>query len=179
MKIIDLSKPIFPGMNIYPGDPPVVFKRLFSYTKQRYVVTKISFGNHIGTHIDFPSHMIKGGKTQNDFKINYFFGKAILYSNMLPKNPNPEDKYKIIILNKIKLDEEKLQRLLKSKVNIIGYSSGCNLTIPFIKKLLKKNILLVGRLINLDTLPKQFYFSAFPLALKNCDGSPVRAVAYL
>lgn len=179
MKIIDLTTYLSSGMRVYPGDPPVMFNRLFSYKKTGYVITKITLGNHTGTHIDFPSHMIEGGKNQDAYKINSFFGFAVLYKKKLPQNLNLHNKYKIIILNRVKIDESILHILLKSKIKILGYSAGCDLKISFIKKLLKKDILLVGRLINLEKLPKEFYFSAFPLRIKNCDGSPVRAVAYL
>ena len=65
------------------------------------------------------------------------------------------------------------------KVKLVGFGDGCNWTIPLIKKLLSNNILLVGKLVNLDKLPNEFYFSAFPLNIVKGNGSPTRAVAYL
>ena len=43
--------------------------------------------------------------------------------------------------------------------------------------LLKKEIVIVESLTNLDQVPSEFTFIGFPLNLKGRDGSPVRAVA--
>lgn len=40
-------------------------------------------------------------------------------------------------------------------------------------------IVIVECLANLDRLPAQFTFVGFPLKLKGCDGSPIRAVAWI
>ncbi len=47
--------------------------------------------------------------------------------------------------------------------------------------LLKNKIITYTDLINLDQLPmeREFLFIGLPLKLKDCDGSPVRAVALL
>ncbi len=48
------------------------------------------------------------------------------------------------------------------------------------KKILKEKIVIIENLTNLTKLLNiDFYFSCFPLKIKNGDGSPVRAVAYL
>lgn len=45
--------------------------------------------------------------------------------------------------------------------------------------LCEKEIPSIYSLVNTDKLPKQFIFSAFPLKIKDGDGSPVRAVAII
>jgi|SRR3989338_2974798 len=166
-------------MPVYPGDPPVVIKQIFSYEKEGYVISELSFGNHTGTHIDVPSHMVKDGKTLNDFPVEYFYGRAIRYTKKLPKILNPKNEYKIVILEQIGVTEKIVDRIISSKFKLVGFGNKCYWHIPFIKKLLAHDVLLVGELVNLDELPKSFYFSAFPLSFKKGDGSPVRAIAYL
>jgi kynurenine formamidase len=34
--------------------------------------------NHLGTHIDYPSHIIKNGKNSSDYDINYLIGNSII-----------------------------------------------------------------------------------------------------
>ena len=48
--------------------------------------SSISTTVHIGTHIDMPYHFFEEGQTIEDFDINYFSSKKILYINMIPKN---------------------------------------------------------------------------------------------
>lgn len=178
-KIIDLTQPIYSGMEVYPGDPPVIVKKIFSYKKQGYVISKLFLGNHTGTHIDAPCHMVEGGKTLSDFPIAYFQGKAIRYSKKLPKILNPNNEYQIIIIGQIDVTKKIIDQIISSHFKLVGFGGKCYWRIPLIKMLLTANVLLVGELINLDKLPKMFYFSAFPLFLQDSDGSPVRAIAYL
>lgn len=53
-------------------------------------------------------------------------------------------------------------------------------TLPRHRYFLKNNICIVENLILPESLPcKDFYFSCFPLKIREADGSPVRAVAYI
>jgi kynurenine formamidase len=178
-KVIDLTMPIFSGMEVYPGDPEVYIKPLFSYDNEGYVISQMNLGNHTGTHLDVPSHMIKDGKTLSDYPLDYFFGKAIIVKSGSLKSLKNSGKYHCIILDNVKVNESVIDQMVNLKVKLVGFGYGCNWTIPLIKKLLSNNILLVGKLVNLDKLPNEFYFSAFPLNIVKGNGSPVRAVAYI
>lgn len=51
---------------------------------------------------------------------------------------------------------------------------------PVHKRALKNNVIIIENLKGLEKLPgKDFFISCFPLKIKNGDGSPVRAVAYI
>ncbi len=178
-KMIDLTIPIFSGMKVYPGDPEVCIKPLFSYGKEGYVISQMNLGSHTGTHLDVPSHMIKDGNTLSDFTLDYFCGEAIKVKTSLPKSLKNSGKYNCIILDKVKVNESVIEQIVNLEVKLVGFGDGCNWTIPLIKKVLSNNILLVGQLVNLNKLPNKFYFSAFPLNIEKGNGSPVRAVAYL
>lgn len=175
-KIIDLSQPIYQGMPVYPGDPAV---KISDIAKKKYIISKISFGNHTGTHIDAPSHMISGGKTLNDFPLEYFSGKAVKYTKKLPIIINKNHEYQVILIEKISLDEQKIEQITAAGFHLLGFEANSGLTISLIKKLLKHDILLVGKLINLKKVPKTSYFSALPLSFQNANGSPVRAVSFI
>jgi kynurenine formamidase len=47
------------------------------------------------------------------------------------------------------------------------------------RELLKKQVLTLGNLVNIERLPvnKEFMFYGFPFKIKGGDGSPIRAVA--
>lgn len=45
--------------------------------------------------------------------------------------------------------------------------------------LLENDIISFERLVNTDTLPKEFMFHWVPLKIRNWDGSPVRAYAII
>ncbi len=77
MKIYDISIPISPTMPTYPGDPPVVIEPLKQIGKgSRSNVSRVSFGDHTGTHFDPPLHFIPGGKTIDQMDLNVLYGSA-------------------------------------------------------------------------------------------------------
>ena len=77
MKIYDISIPISPTMPTYPGDPPVVVEPIKQIGKgSRSNVSRVSFGNHTGTHFDPPLHFIPGGKTIDQMNLNVLYGSA-------------------------------------------------------------------------------------------------------
>ncbi|MEL9990307.1 MAG: cyclase family protein [Thermoproteus sp.] len=64
MKVIDLSRELHNGMQIYPGDPP--YRHEYVSMARRYgevTLSRLEMGSHTGTHIDAPAHFVPGGDT--------------------------------------------------------------------------------------------------------------------
>jgi arylformamidase len=77
MNFYDISIPISPTMPTYPGDPPVVIEPIKQIGKgSRSNVSRVSFGDHTGTHFDPPLHFIPGGKTVDQLDLNVLYGPA-------------------------------------------------------------------------------------------------------
>jgi arylformamidase len=58
VKILDITRPLSDTSLVYPGDP------VPSFTQKDhgdYRISVFSLGTHAGTHIDAPSHYLKGG----------------------------------------------------------------------------------------------------------------------
>ncbi|MBI5518984.1 MAG: cyclase family protein [Desulfovibrio sp.] len=72
--IIDLSWPVFPGMPMFPGDPPVEHRPMGQYATHGFVSHLISLPAHSGTHMDAPAHVIKGGAALADMPLSRFMG---------------------------------------------------------------------------------------------------------
>jgi len=64
-------------------------------------------------------------------------------------------------------------------VDAISVDAVGSTAFPIHKALLRKDILIIENLTNLDRLPGHFTFCCFPLKIIKADGSPVRAVAVL
>lgn len=47
---------------------------------------KLSFSNHLGTHMDFPFHFDPKGKTLNDYEDNFFYFKNVLFETIEKKD---------------------------------------------------------------------------------------------
>ena len=75
---IDLTFPVEEGMPFWPGDSEPEFREVKRLEQDGYAVQAICFGNHIGTHLDAPSHVVKGGMTLDRIPLETLIGKAVL-----------------------------------------------------------------------------------------------------
>ena len=83
MKIIDLTRKIFEGMPVYPGDPGVTLNLMSTHEKDGCQVTELRFGSHTSTHLDAPVHFLPGQKALQDIPLEAFVGEAICLSAKL------------------------------------------------------------------------------------------------
>ena len=75
MKIYDISVPISATMPVYPGDPAVSIEPVMQIAKGDVAnVSRLSFGNHTGTHLDPPVHFVPGGATVDQLDLNVLYG---------------------------------------------------------------------------------------------------------
>jgi len=75
MQIIDLSHYLEPGMSLFPGDAPPLLQETGDH---EYRKTQLTLGNHLGTHVDAPSHLIRDGASLDQLDISRFFGLSLL-----------------------------------------------------------------------------------------------------
>lgn len=69
-RLIDVSLPITSNTIVYPGDPAFSCRSLYSLQAgDSYGLSEMKFGNHTGTHVDFPAHVLPDGKTSSDYPI--------------------------------------------------------------------------------------------------------------
>ncbi len=78
MRFIDLTHKISHDMPMYPGSPEPVIQRLFNVEKDGFAESELKISSHSGTHIDAPCHMLSDGKELEDYKIETFFGNALM-----------------------------------------------------------------------------------------------------
>ncbi|MGE5405066.1 MAG: cyclase family protein, partial [Candidatus Saccharibacteria bacterium] len=61
----------------YPGDPP--FKRELLMSRgngDRFELSALHMTSHAGTHLDFPAHFVKGGRSASDYSPKRFICDA-------------------------------------------------------------------------------------------------------
>lgn len=78
-KYYDISVNISENLAAFPGDPCYKAEQVNSLEEgSHFHLNKIFLGNHTGTHIDFPAHVIKNGKTSSDFPIESLIGSGLI-----------------------------------------------------------------------------------------------------
>lgn len=83
-KVYDVSLPIYPGMIVWPGDPPVSIDNAKSITRgDSSNVSFLHIGSHSASHIDAPRHFIDGAPGIDSISPEALMGPARLVK--LPK----------------------------------------------------------------------------------------------
>lgn len=194
-KIIDISVPLKSGMVGWPGDPRVSVSR-----------SLISAGMHAGTHIDAPSHSIRGGKNIDKMPLEATVGPARVI--------NIKDKESISAAELKKLKIRRGERVLFKTRNssrcwtrrsfcenfvyiskdAARYLAGKNLRAVGIdylsvggfrkggrethEALLRAGIWIIEGLNLSGVRPGRYYLVSLPLKITGADGAPARAVLF-
>ena len=206
MVLRDLSQKLQEGMPVYPGDPAFQARPLLSVEKDGMNVLSLSFGTHVGTHVDVPRHFLSDGAAVDALPLDRFCGPARLLR--LPHRPGEPIRIPDGALDDVRRDEilvvrtgwereagtsrfytdcpvyaaDVPERLVASGIKALGVD------LPTVVSegepramhvaLLSAGIVLVEGLVGLDALQRAtFRFYALPLRLAAADGSPVRAFA--
>src|SRR6266849_4562026 len=76
MKLIDVTIPIRDAMTVYRGNPPVRIRPAMTLQRNGVNLSELCLGSHTGTHVDAPSHFIKGGKGIDRLALDRFIGRS-------------------------------------------------------------------------------------------------------
>ncbi len=74
---IDISRPVHPGMPVWPGDPETSFERVLDLSRgDPCTVTRLTLCAHAGTHLDAPSHYLPGAPDISAMPLSAGIGRA-------------------------------------------------------------------------------------------------------
>lgn len=205
MKLVDLSHPLVHGQQTFPSDPKLSIVPHGNTRTLKYNITQIVMGSHQGTHLDAMYHFLDDGKTLDQMPLEWFYGKVHVLR--IPKAAREEITvedflpYEHLLVPEAKiiyetgwykhfgkdnffedfpsLTQEASTYLADRNIRMLGMDTPTPsrdwYEVHHI--LLKKEIVIVESLTNLDQVPDEFTFMGFPLNLQGRDGSPIRAVA--
>ncbi|MFC7531934.1 cyclase family protein [Actinoplanes sp. GCM10030250] len=77
-RIVDLSVPIGPGTQVYPGDPVPRFTEHSTVRRDGFNLLHLELGSQTGTHVDAPYHFRDGAPRINELDLGLFAGPAVL-----------------------------------------------------------------------------------------------------
>ncbi|MDE2312036.1 MAG: cyclase family protein [Patescibacteria group bacterium] len=195
---IDLTQTFTAAMPVYPGDPPA---QLTEISKGGIVDHLLKSGMHVGTHMDAPRHMLRGGKNLSDYGVEKFFGRGVLIDARGKDSAGPEllgpvviQPGDIVLVNfgwadkfgraeyfagHPVLTEEFARKLAGSGASIVGLDTPSPDYSPYLvhKLLLGRDILIIENLAELSKLGSQaFEVMALPAKLQ-ADAAFCRVVA--
>lgn len=77
MRIADLTHPLDDEMVVYPGLPRPWFRDLATLERDGYAMSEYHLLNHIGTHVDAPSHLVPGGDNLDEVGLERLVTDAV------------------------------------------------------------------------------------------------------
>jgi kynurenine formamidase len=77
VRTVDLSHHYADDMPVYPGLPRPSFTPIARVEEDGYAMSEYRLLNHIGTHVDAPSHQIAGGDTLDDLPLDRLVTDAV------------------------------------------------------------------------------------------------------
>lgn len=203
-KIYDVSRAIYPGVAVWPGDEGVELKKVSSMDEgAKCNVSVLKAGVHTATHVDAPLHFINGAEDVCNIDLSKFIGMAKVYElhcsdcikktdiDMLDiknkdrvffKTPNSmKDLNEPFNKDFIYLDISAARFLIDIGVEAIGIDY---LSIEKFdshdnevhKLLLSNKVAIIEGLCLKEIKQGTYFYSCLPLALKGADGSPARAI---
>ena len=80
MQFVDLTAELEHGMVRHPAPhlPPVEVVPVTTHAEHKRLVSRITFGTHVSTHIDAPLHVIEGGMAVDQIPLETLCGQAAL-----------------------------------------------------------------------------------------------------
>ncbi len=206
MKIHDISIPISATMPTYPGDPAVRIEPVLQIARGDAAnVSRLSFGDHTGTHLDPPAHFVPGGKTVDQLDLNVLYGPArVVDLTHIEKEITADDlaraklpKRAVRILCKTRNSElwdrpgfqrdfcafawDAAQWLVDRGVRLVGIdylsAESFGVSEPRTHRiLLGAGIIVIEGLDLKDISPGNYTLVCLPLKIRNGNGGPARAI---
>ena len=86
--IVDLSQHYDDEMPIFPGLPQPSFRAIARVEEDGYAMSEYNLLNHIGTHVDAPSHQIAGGDSLDEIALERLVTDAVTL-DVSSREPGP------------------------------------------------------------------------------------------
>lgn len=196
MHLIDITRDLWEGTPVFPGDGPVVAERV---DHGSYITTALSLGTHSGTHIDAPAHFIPGGRTVDALDLSSLIGNALVVDLsgeggvFEPRHfaSCPEGTERLLVKTSYSarrtfspdyphLSIEAAEFLASRGIRAIGVDT------PSVEAfegdgslhrfLFERDIAIIEMLDLSPATGGEYYMMALPLRLRGLDGSPARVV---
>ena len=89
---LDVSLPLRTGMVHWPGDPGIRVERVKELSRgDDCTLSAISMGAHSGTHMDAPSHFLRGAPNLDSLSLEATVGRARVLAIRNPEEITPEE----------------------------------------------------------------------------------------
>ena len=203
-RLYDISRTLFPGMAVWPGDTPYDLRPTGSLAEGSTVnVTTITLSAHTATHVDAPYHFSDDGDTMEAVDLAAYWGVAQVVTvtkadgplvpddfagydlsrapRLLVRSSASEADPRVFQHDYVYPSPELADHLGAHGIILYGVDgpsvdASDSKTLPGHHALQRNGILILEGLDLSEVSDGVYELSAFPLKILGGDGSPVRAV---
>ncbi len=167
---IDISVPLQPGVEVWPGDPPFRIER---EDKGPYVVSSIAMTVHTGTHVDAPLHFLSGDDPIDAMPPDALIGEARVLSLSDAMSAVRGER---ILIKGGEVTPELARVLAANGVRCVGVEGLTVGDYETHRILLRAGVWCIENL-NLSAVGSGRYeFICLPLRITGAEGAPARAL---
>ena len=194
--IRDVTRPLGPGIPVYPGDAVPTFR---SRALEGSLVTDLHLTTHSGTHLDAPSHYLSGGTTVDRIPLSHMVGRALVLDLRDAPDAIPASALsgrirghsRLLLRTRFSasasfssdypcLTPEAAALLAEAGITTVGIDSPSIEAFAgdgSVHRLLLDRGMVILEMLDLDGVPEGTYWLvALPLRLEGLDGSPARVI---
>lgn len=201
----DLTHVIHEEMVLYPGTPAPVLQSLADVATDGYAMSEYRFWNHLGTHVDAPSHFVATGRSLDEYPLERLIcesvvldcqGRPTLEPDWLRENlgdcpppglflvtgqyrhwgtPRYYDAFPVLSSAGARWLGTHGVQMLA--VDAPSVDPVTTTEFPVHRILLAQDLLLVENVAYTEELPARIQLWALPLKVQRANGSPARVVA--
>lgn len=200
-RIHDITRPVFAGMPVWPGDAPCSLAWTDHIAQGGANASALSCSVHTGTHADGPYHVLDDGARIGDVPLEAFFGAAHVVDAGGAREIGaawlearlPEGCERLLLRTRAWADPrafpatwpaltpDAARLLVRHGVRLLGVDAPSpdpldSFDLPVHKVLLGAGVAIVENLLLDAVEPGGYELIALPLRLAEADSSPVRAV---
>jgi arylformamidase len=206
MRIVDLSHHYADDMPLYPGLPSPSFRDIARVAVDGYAMSEYHLLNHIGTHVDAPSHQIAGGDTLDEIPL-----ERLVTDDLSARDPGPVGRDELEpLLGDLGAgdwlflwsgngrnwgsdaywtgwsypDTEASRALIERGISGVGFDGPSadpvdTETFDLHKVWLGAGRMILENLTNLELLPSRTQVVVAPLKVRGANGAPARVLAFV
>lgn len=175
---IDVTQDVF-SCNVYPGDSAPSFRLVSDLERgDACTLTDFSMCAHNGTHIDAPSHFIRGGKNISEIDLTACIGECTVRTfaaSPTEKELSAISCPRLLIRGSFELTPE-TARAMSSRFRLIGVETQSVGGESTHKILLGAGVVVLEGLVLSRVSDGAYELFALPLKLGKAEGAPVRAL---
>jgi arylformamidase len=209
MRIVDLTQHLSNEMPLYPGMARPSFVDTATVAIDGYAMSEYHLMNHIGTHVDAPSHHVIG-PSLDDMPLERLVTEAltldfsrhvpgaITLAEITPHLSHIKAGDIVLIYSGGSRhwgsnaywnswcypDDEAAQALIERNISAVGFDGPSadpveTTTFPLHKRWLSAGRMILENLTNLDQLPERTLLVVAPLKVRGANGAPARIFALI